>query len=213
MTPEHKFHSYVTTLTIIVMYFIVSELVPIIDSVGDSSMYLKPLVSVLSAFGLYGLFAKVMNGIACNWNWLKRHLLGPTYLNGTWVGRFINSQNEEKITVEFFEQTISSLTIRGEAFNSDGSTYAQWTSIAASINERNGVLTYTYTCDSHIDYSTFQGIGVFSFERKSAHLPPTFIKGYSADISDGVRTENREKRISEKLLESHEAYELARQSV
>lgn len=213
MTPEHKFHSYVTTLTIIVMYFIVAELVPMIDTAGTSATYLKPLVSVLSAFGLYGLFAKILNSVARNWIWLKKHLLGPSYLSGTWAGKFMNEQGEEKVTVEIFEQTISSLTIRGEAFNADGSTYAQWTSIAASVNESSGVLTYTYTCDSHIDYSTFQGIGVFSFERKGPHLPPNFIKGYSADIKDGVKTENREKRISEQLLESHEAYELAKKSV
>ncbi|QZN91903.1 hypothetical protein [Idiomarina abyssalis] len=213
MTPEHKFHSYVTTVTIVVMYFIVAQLVPIIDSAGSSSVYLKPLVSILSAFGMYGFFAKVLNSFARNWNWLKRHLLGPTYLNGTWAGKFKNDKGQEKITIEVFEQTISSLTIRGEAFNEDGSTYAQWTSIATSINELNGVLTYTYTCDSHVDYSTFQGVGVFSFERKGAHLPPTFLKGYSADITDGVKTENREKRISEELLEFGEALDLANQSV
>ncbi len=116
-------------------------------------------------------------------------------------------------TIAIRYQTISSLTIRGEAFNSDGTTYAQWTSVASSINANDGVLTYTYTCDSNVDYSTFQGIGVFKLERKGSHLPPTYIKGYSADIKDGVKTENREKRISEELLELHEAYQLAKESV
>ncbi|WP_143247541.1 hypothetical protein [Agaribacterium haliotis] len=192
------------------MYFIISKLMPVIISHESTKTYLMPLASLLSAFGLYGLFAKTLNSFARKWPWLKRHLLGPSYLAGTWAGKFVNTQGEEKITVEYFEQTISSLTIRGEAFNTDGTTYAQWTSVATSINASDGILTYTYTCDSHIDYSTFQGIGVFSFERKAPNLPPTFIKGYSADITDGVKTENREKRIADELLDSHEAYEIAK---
>src|SRR5690606_3137476 len=135
------------------------------------------------------------------------------YLDGTWVGKFVTDSCDQKITVEFFEQTISSLIIRGEAFNSDGTTYAQWTSVAASINATDSVLTYTYTCDSSVDYSTFQGIGVFKFERKGSHCPPTYIKGYAVDTKDGVKTENREKRISEGLLELHEAYNLAKENV
>jgi hypothetical protein len=213
MSPEHKFHSYVTTATIVTMYFLVSELVPILDNFSSGAIYLKPVVSILSAFGIYGLLAKLLNAIARNWKWVKKHLLGPNYLDGTWAGKFTNGNGEEKITIEFFEQTISSLTIRGEAFNSDGTTYAQWTSVASSINANDGVLTYTYTCDSNVDYSTFQGIGVFKLERKGSHLPPTYIKGYSADIKDGVKTENREKRISEELLELHEAYQLAKESI
>ena len=213
MTPEQKFYGYVTTATIIVMYFIIIKLVPALDNFQDGAAYLKHIVSILSAFGVYNLLAKILSTAARNWKWLKKHLLGSSYVDGTWAGKFTTDNNEEKITVEFFEQTISSLTIRGEAFNSDGTTYAQWTSVASSINAIDGVLTYTYTCDSNVEYSTFQGIGVFKFERKGAHLPPIFIKGYSVDIKDGVKFENREKKISDDLLELEEAYTRAKQSV
>lgn len=210
MTPEQKFHSYVTSVTVFVMYFLIEKLTPYFNQIEHGSDYIKPIVSILSAFGVYTLLAQLLITVSRNWQWLNKFLLGANYLNGTWVGNFTNNRGEKKITVEFFEQNLSSLVIRGESFNiEDGSTYAQWTSTASSINVVDGVLTYTYTCDSNVDYSTGQGIGVFKFEREGSHMPPTFIKGYSVDITDGVKSENREKKISDNLYELQEIYEIA----
>ncbi len=213
MSPEKTFHSYVTTATIFVMYILITKLFPEIDNVGTASEYLMLVITIFSAFGVYNLLAKLLLSIARNWKWLKKHLLGATYLDGTWAGEFINSKDEKITTIEVFEQTISSLIIRGEAFYEDGTTYAQWTSVACSINSQDGVLTYTYTCDSSKDYSIFQGLGVFKFERKASHLAPMFIKGYSVDIPVGVKTENRERKISDDLHELHEAFEMVKASV
>lgn len=213
MSPEQKFHSYVTTATIFVMYVLISKLFPEIDNVGTASKYVTPVVTILSAFGIYNLLAKLLLSASRNLKWLKKYLLGATYLDGTWAGEFINSRNERIITIEVFEQTISSLIIRGEAFNQDGTTYAQWSSVACSINSQDGVLTYTYTCDSNMNYSVFQCLGVFKFDRKASHLAPKFIKGYSVDITDGVKTENRERKISDDLHELHEAFKMVKTSV
>jgi hypothetical protein len=213
MTPEQKFHSYVTSATVFLMYLVVELLLPFLDKIGNDSVYVKPIISALSAIGMYTLLAVILNVLSRRSISLKKHLLGSSFLNGTWVGKFVNTRGEVKITVEIFEQTISSLVIRGDAFNEDGTSYASWVSTSSTINSNDGVLTYTYTCDSFMDYSVFQGIGVFKFERKGEYLPPTYIKGYSVDITDGVKTENREKKISDSLYELHEAYLIAKNNI
>jgi hypothetical protein len=209
MTPEQKFHSYVTSLTVLIMYFLIEKFTPYVNQVGNSSDYIKPIVSILSAFGIYTLLAQSMIVTSRNLQWLNKFLLGASYMNGTWVGKFVNTRGEVKITVEFFEQNISSLTISGQAFNEDGSKYAKWNSVASSINAVDGILTYTYNCDPIMDSSNFRGIGVFQFERKGSHLPPTFIDGYSVDVNDGAKSTNREKKISDDVYELQKAYPVA----
>ncbi|AGH81193.1 hypothetical protein PCNPT3_06265 [Psychromonas sp. CNPT3] len=206
MTSEHKFHLYVTVATVMVMYFMIENVAPFLNEFGVA----KPIVTLLSTVGIYNLFVKTLSSLARNWLWLKKYLLGATFLNGTWVGEFKGSNNEKIITVEAFDQTLNHLVIRGESFKENGESYAQWISKATFINETDGVLTYTYTCDKDDDKSTFQGVCVFNFERAAAHLPPTYIKGYSTDVIDGVRTSNREKKIDDKLLPLLEAFELAK---
>lgn len=206
MTPEQRFHSYITVATVFLMFVVIKYVEPSLKMWGLVKLFL----TLLSTFALYSLLATILLSLSRNWLWLKKHLLGASFLNGTWVGSFKNHQGVEIFTVEFFEQTISSLVIRGEAFNSNGDSHAQWVSKATFINSSDGILTYTYTCDKSDDKSTFQGIGVFNFERQDSHLPPKYIKGYSTDIVDGIRTHNREKKITDKLLDLEDAFNRAK---
>ena len=205
MTSEHKFHSYVTVATVMVMYFMIEHVAPLLNDYG----FAKPVITLLTAVGIYNLFAKILTSMARNWLWVKKHLLGASFLNGTWLGEFI-SNDEKIITVEFFDQTLNHLVIRGEAFDEAGNSYAQWISKASFINDTDGVLTYTYTCDKDNSDSTFQGVCVFNFEREASYLPPAFIKGYSTDVIDGVRTCNRERKISDKLIPLENALVVAK---
>ena len=206
MTPEQKFNSYVTVATIMVMYLMIDNIAPLLNKFGIA----KPIVTLLSAVGVYNLFAKILSSMTRNLLPVKKHLLGASFLNGTWAGEIKGANNEKIITVEFFEQTLNHLVIRGEAFKENGDSYAQWISKATFINESDGVLTYTYSCDKNDDNSSFQGVCVFNFERSSSHVAPNYIKGYSTDVVDGVRGCNREFRISEELLTLSKALELAK---
>jgi hypothetical protein len=94
MTSEYKFHSYVTVATVMVMYFMIENVAPFLNEFGVA----KPIVTLLSAVGIYNLFAKILSSLARNWLWLKKHLLGASFLNGTWVGEFKGSNNEKIIT-------------------------------------------------------------------------------------------------------------------
>lgn len=211
MKPEQRFHSYVTTATVTVMYFVIQYIVPLFSVSPIWAPYLKPIGALLLSAGVYKLFASLLLATSRRLKFVKRYLLGPHYLNGTWVGKF-QAHDSTVYTVEHFEQTLSSLQIRGQAFTSAGESYAQWNSVSETVNAESGLLTYTYSCEKNDDKVSFQGVCVFQFERADEGSAPNWLRGYSADLVDGNRTENREKRVSEELLPFEDAFQLARQT-
>jgi hypothetical protein len=212
MKPEHRFHSYVTAITVTVMYFIIQKVLPLLHLDPSVDVYLQPVATLLLSIAVYKLLATTLLGFARKLKFVKRHLLGASYVNGTWIGKFAASDSLFVYTVEHFEQSLSSLKIRGEAFRDSGEPYAQWNSESETIDEISGLLTYTYNCDKTSERGSFQGVCVFLFEREDETCGPTRIRGYSADLVDGVRTANRESKLSEDLLPFDEAFRVARQA-
>jgi len=210
MKPEHRFHSYVTGATVTVMYFVIQYLIPAIHLHAAIAPYLNPIATILLSVGTYKLLATMLLGTARKVAFVKRHLLGASYLNGTWIGKFSTADASLIYTVEHFEQTLSSLKIRGKAYTQEDKLYAQWNSLAETIDVSSGVLTYTYNCDKSNTKVTLQGVCVFHFERINESGPPSTIRGYSAELLDGDRTENTETKISEKLVPFDEALRRAK---
>lgn len=194
------------------MYFAIQKLLPLLQLDPNVDSYLKPAGTLLLSVGVYKFLATSLLGLARKMKFVKRHLLGASYLNGTWIGKFKAADSSVVYTVEHFEQTLSSLKIRGQAFRASGESYAQWNSESETIDETSGLLTYTYNCDKTSDKGSFQGVCVFQFERDDETCGPTRMRGYSADLVDGVRTENSESKISENLVSFAEALREARQA-
>lgn len=211
MKPESRFHFYVTMLTIAVMYLVIQHLFPMLHLNKAVDPYLKPISAIVLSAGLYKLFASLLLSSFRRFLWVKRFILGANYLNGTWIGKFRLGDSSTVFTVEHFEQTLSSLVIRGQAFYTSGESYAQWHSVSVSLDETVGRLMYAYNCDKSDDKGSFQGIGVFQFERESETRYPEKIRGYSADLVDGSRCENTETKISETLMSFDDAILKAKQ--
>jgi hypothetical protein len=205
MRPEHKFHSYVTAATVTVMYFVITSFLPRLAPSPSLEPFAKPIGSLLLSVGIYRSLATAMASASRRLKFLKRHLLGPRYVNGTWVGKFHAADDTMVFSIEHFEQTLTTLKIRGQAFRASGELYAYWNSVSESIDDAAGTLTFTYSCDKSSDKASFQGVCFFQFERGDETMAPTAICGYSADLVDGIRTENRETRLSEDLLPFDEA--------
>lgn len=93
-----------------------------------------------------------------------------------------------------------------------GGMDAQWNSQSETIDELSGLLTYTCNCDKTNEKSSFQGVCVFQFEREDETCGPVRMRGYSADLVDGVRTENRETKISEDILSFEDAFRAAQKA-
>ena len=71
-------------------------------------------------------------------------------------------------------------------------------------------MTYTYSCTRNRDVYSIEGVAIFRLQRPEIHLPPTHLSGFSADLTDGIRNENTEQRISDKLLPVDEAFIVAK---
>jgi hypothetical protein len=132
--------------------------------------------------------------------YLKKVVLGPSYMEGTWVGHFIGHNDDIRYVVEIFEQELDYLVIRGYSFSEDGTRHAQWLSDALHIDSIKGRITYTYTCDVLSMGSPHQGIGVFDVQRENSRAHPTGIHGYVAEVTDGIRLPVKEIKMSESLL-------------
>ncbi len=210
MKPEHRFHSYVTAATVTVMFLAIQHLTPLLGSPSESLTLLAPVGGLLVSVGVYKLLATLLQAAARRIKLVKRHLLGANYLNGTWVGRFRTRDGEPIYTVEHFEQTLSSLQVRGQAFRESGESYAYWNSTSETIDEKAGLLTYTYHCDRNDDRSSFQGVCVLQLERADESSPAIRMRGYSADLVDGVRTENREAKVTEDLIDFEDGLKRAK---
>lgn len=192
------------------MYIVIQGLLPKIE--GSTILFLELIGTLLLSVGVYKLLASVLLNTSRKIKFVKRHLLGATYVNGTWIGKFRLADESFVYTVEHFEQTLSSLKVRGQGFKESGESYAQWTSVSETIDEVAGLLTYTYNCDKTNDKGSFQGVCVFQFERADETSSPDRIRGYSADLVDGVRTENIEIKLSEDLIPFNEALLKAQQA-
>jgi hypothetical protein len=129
-------------------------------------------------------------------------MLGAAYIEGTWIGCYKTPKNENRLTVEHFEQTLDGIAIKGYAFT-EGSDkpIVDWTSKAASVDGSLGVLTYSYTCNSAAEKTSFEGIADFKFERAHTRKPPKYLNGYSADLIDGIRSGNRERLLSREQID------------
>ena len=204
MIPIQRFSISVSTMTVVVMFCILEYLLPMLQSSAIPRVLLQYVpfpalilqiskigLTALSTVGAYTLMSKTLGAFYERVPYLKGFIFGRSYMEGTWIGRFY-AQGKPKFTVEHFEQKLDGIIIRGWASNEDGTRYAEWTSSAVAIDDLRGMLTYTYDCDLLGRNTPQQGIGVFQFERPKHWKAPTGITGYSADLTDGGRTENHE---------------------
>jgi hypothetical protein len=209
MKPELKFHSYVTALIVVIMYFFIQTLLPLVklNVLNDNyEFFVKLLSTLLLSIGLYTLLATISLSATRKFKCVKRYFLGGSYLHGTWIGKFQIEDKSFVYTVEHFEQTLSSLKIIGIARHTSGDFYARWHSVCETIDEISGLLTYTYNCDKTDDKFSIQGICNFQFDREDETSGATGLEGYSADIVNGIRTMNSEKKLSEDLIQFDKAF-------
>jgi hypothetical protein len=201
MSPSNKFHLFVATTTIAVMYWIINHLSPLLQSTAHLNLYYRVAIVYLGSAAFYQLLASGLRWLFEYWRHLRRWVLGPEYIEGTWIGCYKNPAGQKQFTIEHFEQTLDRIVIRGYAYLENGTLHAQWNSKAVAVNADQGTLTYSYDCDVHANKSSFQGLAAFTFERKGPRKAPTAMCGYSADLIDGVRSTNQEIKLSDSQVD------------
>jgi hypothetical protein len=216
MVPEIRFHTIVLAITVSIMFAALAFLLPHLRAVQASGQLVAVigwLVALMASVGTYRSMAALIAKILRNNPWLKRLVLGAQYVHGTWVGFYMDPDQNLRLIVEYHQQDLSSLVVRGSAHSRDGKEQARWTSHAANIDPLTGTLIYAYNCEILTSKVSHQGIAVFDFQRVDATSPPDAIDGYSADLTDGVRTPSKEKKISEAFLKKDDALKRAMEFV
>jgi hypothetical protein len=211
MTPETKFHSLVLGLTVGIMFVVISILVPFIRQATVLPVLFGAITTIVLSVGTYVLIAKGFIEVLRRFRWLKSKLLGPYYMEGTWVGYFTGRGGHIRFIVEVFEQDLSSLTITGRSYTMDDDLHAQWISEATSLDVEKGQLIYTTLLDIGSRGNTELSLVRVQLQRKSAKSAPDAIEGFAADLTDGIRIGIREKKLYPWAMAPREALPLAKE--
>lgn len=208
MSPELKFHSITISATTAIVFlgwvcfnrFIVRYPVPSV------------VISGLISLGSYRFLAILFLSLFRRSKAIKRFILGPRYMQGTWAGFFVGQKQTIRLFVEFFEQELDRTVIRGRSYGEDGSFHGSWIAEDASVDPTRGKLTYHYQTDAIGNSFINPGIAAFDMQRVSANKPPEGLIGFSSDLYSPRKLLAFEEKIAEdNLLDCTAGFEKAQQ--
>jgi hypothetical protein len=211
MEPVDRFNSTVMTITVAVMYVVIEHVIPLVPLAGLPAETSKAIIVLLSTVGTYTAAAKALYLTFDHSVWVRQFVLGPSFLAGTWIGCYSGANNQRRFTVEIFEQRLNRIVVRGWAFAEDGKLHADWISDTAEVDPRVGTLVFSYNCQVYASKTKHQGIAVFHFVRPDHKTAANELIGYSADLTDGERTQNHEFKLSDTGKPLDEALQAARE--
>lgn len=217
MSPAARFHALISTLTILVMFGLITYAVPrlliyanpTLTTGGWVNALLSGSIAFLGSVGAYRLLAWGLTWLLHRSSRVRSWIFGPSFLHGTWVGFFIGHAGDKRFTVEKFDQDLDGLVINGRSYMDNRQLHGQWTSEATSVDARSGRLIYTYSFDVGSRSITLDGICTFQFDRSASYNAPHSITGYAHDLNDPTRIAVHEVKISDALLSWDEALTLA----
>lgn len=203
MRPELKFNSIVISLTSALVFSIWVGL----NSIIVKYPFLSVILSGLISLGIYRFLAMLLLSMFRHIKVIKRFILGPQYLQGTWAGFFIGHHQKVRLFVEVFEQDLGRTVIRGRVYCEDGSFHGSWIADDASIDPLRGKLTYNYQTDAIGNSFINPGIATFDMQRNAEHKPPVGLVGFSSDLFNPSKLLAFEDKVSEEnLLDSREGF-------
>lgn len=193
MSPEIKFHSFVTSITTLLVFSVWSYMLQQVNA--------HPVISVIAAgiftLGIYRVINTIFLAVFRNFVPLKKFILGASYMEGTWVGFFVGHNGNIRFLVETFEQDLSLLKIRGRIYRDDFVYHGSHISTDASFDAINGRLSYSYDADSILNTHINAGLARFSLERKGREDAPHHMVGYSSDLFHSKKLTAFENKISD----------------
>jgi len=205
-----KIASWAVTATSTIIFLGVVVLAPLISAAPIHQKIIALLLTAITTLGLYKFIYMVIFLIFGKWRWLRKILLGDSFLEGTWVGHWIY-EDKHVYTIEEISQNTGETTVSGRQIGEDMKTQADWSSESVYIDLRRKRLTYVYSCDVYRTNHKQNGIGVFKLVKSSNKLPPNILDGYAVDMIDGDKDPNTEHKVSDEIIGTEEALSKARE--
>jgi len=143
---------------------------------------LAALFGGIVSLGVYRLLLTIIESLLSRIEFIKKLILYKSYLEGTWVGCYVGSDDTPVYFIEVFEQTFDTLFIRGRCFFDNNAKKGQWISERVIIDENRASLSYTYETDMIASTHKNQGFAVFFMIFDGKSKIATRLEGFSSDI-------------------------------
>lgn len=178
MKPNTTLHSVVYSITTAIIYFLWGNLKDIISKHPGLGFVLGLLI----ALGTYKAVFKSINWFFTSKKSIKKLIFGKYYLEGIWLGCYLDSQSNPVYFIEYYEQDFENFVIRGKAFSNSFIFIGSWVSDSVSLDIEKGKLIYSYNCDMVNRPSSHSGHAIFYLEREYGGTPAHKLFGYTSDL-------------------------------
>lgn len=216
MSAAARFHASVATLTIFIMFWLITYAIPALSLFVNAAaidfrvkMLISSFITLVSSVGVYRLIAWGLTWVMQRSLRVRRWIFGASFLHGTWVGFFIGHAGDKRFVIEKYDQDLDGLVISGHSYSINQNLHGQWTSEATSVDARRGRLIYTYSFEVGSRSITLDGICTLQFDRSASYEAPYSLTGYAHDLNDLKRIEVNEVKVSDALLTWQKALEHA----
>ncbi|NMG04931.1 hypothetical protein [Azoarcus taiwanensis] len=199
MESEGKFHLIVVTLTVALMFAGITW-VSTKTNLPAQNYLVSLSVSVLASIGTYFSTSRVLRWLLRRNKQVRRIILGPSYLDGTWVGYLVDEDKQVFLIVEQYEQDVDGLVIRGSSYNLEETRESRWVSKMCNLEPKKGLISYSFECVTIRRGITFEGFGDFQLCRTAKTEPAVEIQGL---IYDFISSSENAKLVEEIKLESN----------
>ena len=208
-TPETKLHLIVTGVTTTVVFSIWTQLPVAIDA----HPFLSVAGSLIVSVGFYRFVFSLFLFAFRKSRGVRKLLLGPYYMEGCWIGFFVSTDNTPRFYYEIFEQTLSTLVIKGKSHREDHTYHGTWIAEDVFIDTKVGKMTYVYHADPIGDTFINPGLATFFFMRESPDKPPLRMFGYASDLYKQGKLKSFEVKLSDATacIDSQEALRKAKE--
>lgn len=173
MPPERKFNALVLSITLAIMTAAITYLPALTEE--RISKPLEIAISILTGTGLYEALSRLIEFLLNRSAFLKRKVLGASYLDGKWAGYWINRAGKPRFVVELVRQDWSFVVMTGRAFDENYEPYGHWESMTALVDGERGVMRGVFSGD--IGGRHYDSVITFRFEGN----PPELLSGFVAD--------------------------------
>lgn len=200
MTPTAKFNALLSGLTVFLMFWLVTILAPLLKSVPWYSTVMASLAALLSSVGFFRLLSMCLRCLMSKSHKVRKLVLGPYYMHGTWVGWFVGHGGHKRYMVEHFAQDLDTLRITGRSFTDQLMAHGQWKSQSVTVDVEHGQLVFSYFFDVVTNSTALAGVHTSTLDRKSQFDAPTALGGFAHDMNDPTRIAVHSEKISDDLL-------------
>jgi hypothetical protein len=138
-------------------------------------------------------------------NRVKKFILGASFVEGTWVGYALESDQGIYYVVETYEQTLTQVSMEGVGLTEAGKVLVRWSSKAIEIRSKTHTLGQVSSYYDVASGSSTDVIGCFVLLREGTQPAPKRKEGFVVEVAGLNRHLLIEEKISDKLLDPQEA--------